>query len=215
MDLKPYDGFKFHVYNFSMPRRLLLATTNKGKIREIKEIFKASDIELVEPEKEIEVKEDGSSFLENAYKKAKAYYEVYKIPTLAEDSGLVIKALDGYPGLFSSRFYSLEWGGVEKVEGSKDEANIRKVLRLMEGVEDRRASFVAFAVVCFGEYGLWAEGRCEGVILHKPVGEGGFGYDPIFQPLGYEKSMAQLSSQEKNLISHRGKAMRRIMELLR
>ncbi|MFN3870138.1 MAG: RdgB/HAM1 family non-canonical purine NTP pyrophosphatase [Aquificaceae bacterium] len=198
-----------------MLRRLLLATTNEGKIREIKEIFEGSHIEIIEPERDIEVKEDGHSFLENAYKKAKAYYEAYKIPTLAEDSGLVIEALSGYPGVFSSRFYSLEWGGVEKVENSKDEANIRKVLRLMEGVENRRAYFVTFAVIYIGEKGIWAEGRCEGVILHKPVGEGGFGYDPIFQPLGYEKSMAQLASREKNLISHRGKAIRRIIDVIK
>ncbi len=198
-----------------MIKRLLLATTNKGKIREIKEIFEASGIEILEPQREIEVKEDGNSFLENAYKKARAYYEAYKMPTLAEDSGLVIEALGGYPGVFSSRFYSLEMGGVEKVENSKDQANIKKVLRLMEGIEDRRAYFITFAVVCFGEYGIWAEGRCEGIILYEPMGKGGFGYDPIFQPLGYEKSMAQLTPQEKNLISHRGKAIRRIIDFLK
>ncbi|MFN3598728.1 MAG: RdgB/HAM1 family non-canonical purine NTP pyrophosphatase [Aquificaceae bacterium] len=198
-----------------MVKGLLLATTNKGKIREIKEIFEGSGIEILQPHREIEVKEDGNSFLENAYKKARAYYEAYKMPTLAEDSGLVIEALGGYPGVFSSRFYSLEVGGVERVENSKDQANIKKVLRIMEGIEDRRAYFITFAVVCLGEYGIWAEGRCEGVILYEPVGEGGFGYDPIFQPLGYEKSMAQLTPQEKNLISHRGKAIRRIIDFLK
>uniref|UniRef100_A0A7C2V4P6 dITP/XTP pyrophosphatase n=1 Tax=Hydrogenobacter sp. TaxID=2152829 RepID=A0A7C2V4P6_9AQUI len=198
-----------------MLNRLLLATTNKGKIREIKEIFEGSGIELMEPEREIEVEEDGNSFLENAYKKARAYYEAYRIPSLAEDSGLVIPALGGYPGAFSSRFYSLEWGGIEKVEDSKDKANIRKVLRLMEGIEDRRAYFITFAVVYMDEAGLWSQGRCEGQILYEPRGSGGFGYDPIFQPEGYTKSMAELSAEEKNLISHRGRAIRNLLRLIK
>ncbi|MFN7064829.1 MAG: RdgB/HAM1 family non-canonical purine NTP pyrophosphatase [Aquificaceae bacterium] len=197
-----------------MPKRLLLATTNKGKLREIQSLFEGSGIELILPDREIEVEEDGKSFLENAYKKAKAYHNAYKVPALAEDSGLVIIALEGYPGIYSSRFYSLEWGGVQRVEDTKDRANIKKVLRLMEGVEDRRAYFITFAVVCMGEGGLWAEGRCEGRILYEPRGEGGFGYDPIFQPEGYNQSMAQLTAQEKNLVSHRGRAIRRLIELL-
>lgn len=198
-----------------MLKRLLLATTNRGKIREIREIFKGSEIELVEPEREIEVEEDGKSFWENAYKKAKAYYEAYGIPSLAEDSGLIIPALDGYPGIYSSRFYSLEWGGKEPLEGSKDRANINKVLRLMKDVKDRRAYFYTSVVVYMEGAGLWSEGRCDGFILYEPRGEGGFGYDPIFQPEGYTKSMAELSTEEKNLISHRGRAIRNLLKLLK
>ncbi len=198
-----------------MLEKLLLATTNKGKIREIESIFRGSGIELILPEKSIEVEEDGKTFLENAYKKAKAYYEVYKIPTLAEDSGLVVPILDGYPGIYSSRFYSIEWGGIEEVEDTKDRANIKKLLRLMAGKEDRRAYFITFAVVYMGDVGIWAQGVCKGYILYEARGEGGFGYDPIFQPEGYERSMAELKEEEKNAISHRGRAMRNLIELLK
>ncbi len=198
-----------------MLEKLLLATTNKGKIREIESIFRGSGIELILPEKSIEVEEDGKTFLENAHKKAKAYYEVYKIPTLAEDSGLVVPILDGYPGIYSSRFYSIEWGGIEEVEDTKDRANIKKLLRLMAGKEDRRAYFITFAVVYMGNVGIWAQGICKGYILYEARGEGGFGYDPIFQPEGYERSMAELKEEEKNAISHRGRAMRNLIELLK
>lgn len=198
-----------------MLKKLLLATTNKGKIEEIKSLFEGLDIDLVLPEKEIPVEEYGKSFLENAYIKARAYYKAYELPTLADDSGLVIPALEGYPGIYSSRFYSIEWGGIEGAEEGKDKANIRKVLRLMKEKKDRRAYFVAFVVVCMGEKGLWAKGICNGYILHEPRGEGGFGYDPIFQPKGYNRSMAELNREEKNLISHRGKAIKSLIELLR
>ncbi|RMH00519.1 MAG: RdgB/HAM1 family non-canonical purine NTP pyrophosphatase [Aquificota bacterium] len=195
--------------------RVLLATTNKGKAKEIIEFLEPFGVEVLLPERELQVEETGTSFLENAYLKAKAYQKAYGMPTLAEDSGLVVPALGGYPGVYSSRFYSLEWGGVEPIQEGKDKANINKLLRLMEKVEDRRAYFVSFFVLDFGDGGLWSEGRCYGHILHKPVGEGGFGYDPVFAPEGYDKSMAQLSLEEKNRISHRGKALKRLLELLK
>lgn len=198
-----------------MLKRLLIATTNKGKLREMLRLFEGTGIELVFPEKSLDVEEKGCSFLENAYLKSKAYYEVYKVPTLAEDSGLVIPALEGYPGIYSSRFYWLEWGGKEPIKEDKDKANIDKVLRLMKGIEDRRAYYFACVVVCMGDRGLWAEGRCDGTILHKPRGSGGFGYDPIFQPEGFSKSMAELSIEEKNLISHRSKAIKSLLEMLK
>ncbi|MEJ5338531.1 MAG: RdgB/HAM1 family non-canonical purine NTP pyrophosphatase [Aquificaceae bacterium] len=198
-----------------MLRRLLIATTNQGKVREIKSLFEGSDIELLMPDTSLEVEERGCSFLENAYIKARAYYEVYRIPALAEDSGLVIPALEGYPGVYSSRFYQIDWGGKEPVKESKDRANIEKVLRLMKHMEDRRAYYTAFVVVYAEGGGLWAEGRCYGTILTEPRGAGGFGYDPIFQPEGFLKSMAELSMGEKNLISHRGKAARKLIQMLK
>ncbi len=198
-----------------MVRKILVATTNLGKRREILSILAGYDVEIVFPEEDLKLEEGGCSFLENAYLKAKAYYEAYKMPTLAEDSGLVVTALEGYPGVYSSRFYEMEWGGREEPKESKDKANINKVLRLMEGKQDRRAYYVAFAVLFVEDGGLWSEGRCYGTILHQPVGEGGFGYDPIFQPEGYQRSMAELSLEEKNLISHRGKALRRVIQMLK
>ncbi|RMH80514.1 MAG: RdgB/HAM1 family non-canonical purine NTP pyrophosphatase [Acidobacteria bacterium] len=196
--------------------KLLIATTNRGKVEEIRHMLQPLGIELVFPNKEIPVEEKGCSFLENAYLKARAYYEVFRVPSLGEDSGLVVPALDGYPGIYSSRFYSIEWGGVEPLEDGRDKANIRKLLKNMEKVSDRRAYFVSFMVICLENGGgLWSEGRCEGEILREPRGSGGFGYDPVFKPMGYEKSMAELSIDEKNLISHRGKALNNILKLLK
>lgn len=194
--------------------RILLATTNKGKAKEIIRFFEPLGVEVLLPDGELQVEESGTSFLENAYIKAKAYQKAYNMPALAEDSGLVVPALGGYPGIYSSRFYSLDWGEVEPVKESKDRANINKLLRLMEGVKDRRAYYVSFFVLELGDGGLWAEGRCYGYILHEPRGEGGFGYDPVFMPEGYDRSMAELSLEEKNLISHRGKALKKLFKLL-
>ncbi len=198
-----------------MLEKILVATTNLGKRREISSLFAGSNMEIVFPEKDLKVEEEGCSFLENAYIKARAYYKAYGLPTLAEDSGLVVPALDGYPGIYSSRFYELEWGGRQEVRESKDKANIEKLLRLMKYIKERRAYYVAFVLVFMDDVGYWAEGRCYGVILYEPKGEGGFGYDPVFQPEGFQKSMAELSQKEKNLISHRGKAIKRLMEILK
>ncbi|WP_448588286.1 RdgB/HAM1 family non-canonical purine NTP pyrophosphatase [Thermocrinis sp.] len=195
---------------------ILLATQNRGKIRELTRMLKPLGISVVEPEEDIKVEEYGNSFMENAYLKAMAYYKKYCIPTLADDSGLVIPSLDGYPGVFSSRFYALDWGGKEPVKTTKDQANISKVLRLLEGRSDRRAHFKA--VVCLmieEDLYLFAEGTCQGEIVETPRGSEGFGYDPIFKPLGQERTMAELSPEEKDLISHRGKALRKLLEFLK
>ncbi len=200
--------------------KILVATTNKGKLKEFRKLFSEFGIEILSlddmPEK-ISVEETGTTFLENAIQKAKTYALHYKIPTIAEDSGLEIDALVGYPGVYSARFYSIEeFGGVEPVEDSKDKANIKKVLRLMEGVEDRKARFVSVVVFYMPrDFGLWAEGYCYGEITQEPIGEGGFGYDPIFKPEGYEKTMAQMTPEEKNAISHRGKAVKKLINLLK
>ncbi len=199
--------------------KILIATTNKGKLKEFKKLFEDFNVQILSledmPEK-IQVEEKGDTFLDNAIQKARVYALHYKIPTIAEDSGLEIDALVGYPGVYSARFFSLkEFGGEEPVVKSKDEANIRKVLRLLEGVKNRKARFVSVVVFYLPrEFGIWAEGYCYGEITEKPSGEGGFGYDPIFKPEGYDKTMAQLTPEEKNLISHRGKAVRKLKKLL-
>jgi len=194
---------------------LLLATQNKGKIEEISRMLRPLGVDVIPPKEEVPVEEEGRSFMENAYLKALAYFKRYGIPTLADDSGLVVPSLEGYPGIYSSRFYSLEWGGKEEVETSKDQANIRKLLRLLEGTPDRRAYFKA--VVCLmidEELYIFAEGICHGEIVKSPRGSGGFGYDPVFKPIGYEKTMAELSPEEKDSLSHRGKAIRKLFQLL-
>ncbi len=200
--------------------KILVATTNKGKLKEFKRLFSELGIEILSlddmPEK-ITVEETGETFLENAIQKARTYALHYKLPTIAEDAGLEIDALVGYPGVYSARFYELEeFGGKELVEESKDKANIKKVLRLMEGVENRKARFVSVVVFYMPrDFGLWTEGYCYGEITEKPVGEGGFGYDPIFKPEGYGKTMAQMTPEEKNAISHRGEAVRKLINLLK
>jgi len=195
--------------------KILLATQNLGKYKEIKRMLEPLSVEVILPQEKLDVEEKGNSFMENAYIKAMAYFEKYRIPTLADDSGLVVPSLGGYPGVFSSRFYSIDWGGREEVQTSVDEANIRKLLRLMKDVSDRRAYFKAVLCLVLEEgLGIFSEGICEGEIAHSPKGSEGFGYDPIFKPKFYEKTMAELSPQEKDLISHRGKALRKLKEFL-
>ncbi|WP_461828648.1 RdgB/HAM1 family non-canonical purine NTP pyrophosphatase [Aquifex sp.] len=195
--------------------KLLVATTNEGKLREIKRILEPLGIEVIPPPEKLGVEETGSTFLENAYLKAKAYFEKFRIPTLADDSGLIVEAIAPYPGIYSSRFYEIEFGGKEEIRGSKDEANIRKLLRLLEKEGNRKAKFVAFIVLYTEGKGVFTEGEVIGEITREPRGDKGFGYDPIFKPEGYDKTMAELSPEEKDRISHRGKALRRLVELLK
>ncbi len=195
--------------------KILVATTNKGKFEEIRRILDPFGYEVLLPPEALEVEETGKSFLENAFIKAKVYYERFKLPTLADDSGLVVEALGGMPGIYSSRFYSIDFGGREEVRNSADEANIRKLLRLLEGKRNRKASFVAYMVMVAGKGGLFSWGECKGRIGHTPLGRGGFGYDPIFIPEGYDRTMAQLTPEEKDNISHRGKALMNLLPFLK
>jgi len=125
---------------------VLVATTNKGKLREFRQILSQLGFQVLsldDMEEKIHVEEDGKTFIENALKKAKAYGDFYRIPVISEDAGLEVEALDGYPGVYSARFYSIDYGGKEEVEGDKDSANVKKLLRLMEGKENRKARFVS------------------------------------------------------------------------
>ena len=199
--------------------KILIATTNKGKLKEFKHLFKDTGITILsldDMNEKIEVVEDRKTFLENAIKKATEYAKFYNIPVIAEDAGLEIEALGGFPGVYSARFFSFkEFGGEEPVQDSIDRANILKVLRLMANEKNRKARFVSNVVFHIPEEtGIWTEGYLYGEIVDKPVGEGGFGYDPIFKPEGYQKTLAQLSPEEKNRISHRGKAVRKLINIL-
>lgn len=187
-------------------RPLVIATRNKGKVEEFKTLFSGFPVNI----KSLndfgptpEPVEDGKTFEDNAYKKAHFTARVLGFPALADDSGLVVEALGGQPGVFSARYAG---------EGAGDEANIRKLLRAMEGVSDRRAAFECVIAISVPRGpALIYEGRCEGEITRDPRGENGFGYDPVFfyQPLG--KTFAEMSQAEKNRVSHRGKAMTKLL----
>ena len=193
-----------------MSHKLVLATRNQGKITEFRRILDElapGHIELIGVDQFpdlVDVDETGSTFEENSLLKSRYTCDATGLPAIADDSGLCVDFLKGDPGIFSAR-----WAG----NHGNDQANIEKLLEQLKDVPDsnRTAHFtcVASLVMPDGREQV-AEGRFEGHILHAPVGENGFGYDPIFQPLGLSISSAQMSAQEKDLVSHRGKSLRSI-----
>lgn len=184
--------------------RILIATTNEGKVREIKQILsqvfsETKFISLSELTKVKEPEENGKTFLENALKKARYYYSIFGIPLIAEDSGLEVEALNGEPGIHSSNYAG---------PNSTQKQLIEKLLSKMKGKENRNARFVSVVVFMYekDKY-IFAEGRVKGRIAEEPRGKGGFGYDPIFIPEGYDKTFAELGDEIKNKISHRRNAL--------
>lgn len=181
---------------------IVLATTNKNKIAEFREITKNLDIEI----KSLsdfgplpEVVEDGLTFEENAYKKAHHVARVLGLPAIADDSGLVVNALDGAPGVYSARYAG---------EDATDAENVEKLLTNMEGVSDRSAYFqCVLSIAVPSGPALTYEGRCDGEITHDRRGESGFGYDPIFFYPEFSATFAEVSMEKKNAVSHRGKAL--------
>ena len=189
------------------PRILVIATRNKGKTSEIRSLLKDFSVEIKNlddfgPIPEVE--EDGETFDDNAYKKASFAARVLGFPALADDSGLVVDALDGRPGVLSARY-----GGAD----ATDETCCQKLLSEMKGVANRKAAFecVISIAVPTGP-ALTYEGRCEGVIAESPDGRNGFGYDPVFYYPPMAKTFAQLTGEEKNRVSHRGKALMEVQE---
>lgn len=189
--------------------KLLMATNNSGKVAELLKLLDMPEVEaetLAEAGYKIEVVEDGASFAENAFKKAMETHKITKMTTVADDSGLCVKALSGAPGIYSAR-----WAG----EGATGDAMVKKLLSEMEGVSDREAEFVSSIVMVFSENDyIVAEGRCKGVISEKPAGSGGFGYDPVFYVPSLKKTFAELTMDEKNKISHRAEAIRDLKKKL-
>lgn len=189
-------------------RRLVIATTNVGKAREISEILAGLDFEfrsLSDYPPMPEPDENADTFAGNAEIKALAAADHTGELTIADDSGLVVDALDGAPGVYSSRF------------APTDPERIAKLLALMEAVPDdkRTARFAAAAAIAEpGKIIATVEGTCEGRIIHTPRGSNGFGYDPVFLPDGTDLTMAELPSEAKHGLSHRGKAMRAVREVL-
>ena len=198
-----------------MKRRIPVATTNPGKITELRAML-GSDVEwvgLADFEKIAEIEEDGLTFAENACKKAIGYAKATGLWTIADDSGLVIDALNGAPGVKSARFS----GAKDKDRKLLDHKNMAKVLRLLENVpaEKRTARFVCHLCLASPEKILVeTEGILEGFINDRPIGENGFGYDPIFLVPQLNKTVAQLTREEKSAISHRGNAIRKLKPLL-
>lgn len=200
-----------------MRHTILVATTNTGKQRELSSMLDL-DVDWVSlrdfPGIE-EVAEDGSTFAENARKKALGYAMASGFWTIADDSGLVIDALDGAPGIHSARFSGARADGEDR--GLIDHRNIAKVLELMKDVEEDTRSCRFVCSLCLASADgvlLETDGVCEGVVWYEEVGDGGFGYDPIFYIPSLGKTVAELSGEEKNLISHRGSAIRRLKPLL-
>ncbi|MBQ8682133.1 MAG: XTP/dITP diphosphatase [Selenomonadales bacterium] len=191
-------------------KQIVLATKNQGKIREMRDLLAPMNIEvlsLADFSPTADAEENGATFAENAMLKARYYYAHTNTPCLADDSGLEVDALGGRPGVYSARYSG---------ENATDESNNAKVLAEMADVpeESRTARFrCAMALVGDG-IELTADGTCEGILLTEKRGDGGFGYDPIFYVPAFGCTLAELSSDEKNSISHRGSAVRKMADLL-
>lgn len=194
--------------------RVVVATQNAGKLAEIRTALDISGWEFVTPAdlgaSPIDVDETGTTFEENARLKARAYHEAFGLPALADDSGLEVDALGGAPGVYSSRYAGDCCGG--------DAANNARLMMELEGVPagQRTARFRSVIVFIDGQGDeTVAEGVCEGAIGFEPRGAGGFGYDPLFEPLATPgRTMAELDMTEKNAISHRGEALRVLRSLI-
>lgn len=201
-----------------MKHKILVASTNPGKMAELCAMLQA-DVEwlsLADFPNIAEIKEDGATFAENARKKALGYAQATGLWTIADDSGLVVDAMGGAPGVKSARF-SCEEKTEIKDRALIDRQNIAKVLKLLENVpeEKRTARFICCLCLASPEKILaQTEGGLEGEIAEKPVGTGGFGYDPIFFVPELNKTVAQLTPEQKNSISHRGNAIRKLKSLL-
>lgn len=184
-----------------MKPKILFGTNNKDKLREIRELVGESlqILSLADIGLDMDVEETEDTLEGNATLKAKAFYKASAIPCFSDDSGLEVDALDGRPGVYSARYAG---------ENCSYQDNVDKMLREMKGKEDRRARFRTVISFFDGEHLHHFEGKAEGNITEEEKGKGGFGYDPIFVPINEEKSFAEMSSEEKNAISHRGKAVR-------
>lgn len=185
--------------------KIILASNNKNKLREFREILEPAGFEVVsqsEAGADIEVEETGTTFEENAYLKAKAIYDMMKLPVIADDSGLEVDALNGAPGIYSARYAE---------EGKR----CARVLSELEGVPDEKRTARFICCICYidenGEKHV-VKGACEGRIGYEKRGTNGFGYDPIF--MYGDKSFAEISAEEKNRVSHRSEALRLFKELI-
>ena len=189
--------------------KVLAATNNAHKVEEFKNLLGFIQLDIMQPkdfDNFPEIIESGDTFEENASIKALESSNFAKLPAFADDSGLVVDALDGRPGIYSARYAG---------EDATDSERMAKLLEELDGKENRTARFVCvIAVAINGKVIKTFRGEVEGNIAQSPQGENGFGYDPIFIPVGYEKSFAQLGSEIKDTISHRAKAMKAAKEFI-
>ena len=186
-------------------KKILIATSNQHKVEEFRHILKDSDIELIslkELDDHNEVVEDGKTFQENSYLKAKFYHDLYHLPTMADDSGISISYLNNYPNIHSSRF----------MEHLGEKRRNQLITEIMKDVTDRRAFFTTVITYIDDEKTLTFEGIYSGEIAQKPEGEGGFGYDPIFYVKEMGKTMGVLGNAYKDQHSHRAIALRKVRE---
>lgn len=188
---------------------LIFATGNKGKLAEVQKIFMNSPykiISLFDLGDVPDIEETGKTFEENAFIKAETIYNIYKKPVIADDSGLSVEQLNGEPGVYSARYAG---------ENCTFDDNNRKLIKLLQNlVAPHKAKFVCSAIYYDGENKISAVGELHGEIIYEFRGTNGFGYDPIFLPNGFDRTLAELTMDEKNGISHRAEAFNKLKELI-
>jgi len=192
-------------------KKIFIASKNSGKIKEIKAYLSELGIEifsLLDMYGFNDIAETGNTFEENAFIKAKALFDIVKLPVLADDSGLEVDPLNGAPGIYSARYAG---------PGASDSDNIRKLLDELQDVQpdSKTARFKCILVLYDGISKRSFEGACEGRIIDSTRGDEGFGYDPVFVPNGYEKTFAELGVKVKNKLSHRAKALKSLQDFLK
>ncbi len=188
--------------------KIIAATRNKHKLRELSQMVGSLPFQIISQDEaglaDLEVIEDGDTFEANSFKKANEIMKISGMSALADDSGLMVEALGGEPGVYSARY-----AGV----GATDQENSHKLLVALDGHQSRSAKFVSvITLITATGQTLVARGECEGQILAEPRGHNGFGYDPLFVPNGFDKTFAELSESQKNTISHRAKAIATLKE---
>ncbi|MEO8512568.1 MAG: XTP/dITP diphosphatase [Ignavibacteria bacterium] len=192
-------------------KKIFIASKNKGKLSEIKSFLGEMEYEifsLLDAHEMPDIEETGNSFEENALLKARSIFNIVKIPVIADDSGLEVDYLNGAPGIYSARYSG---------ENATDKKNNDKLLKELKDIETKKRTAAFKCVICLydGLSERFFDGVCEGIILTRPKGEKGFGYDPLFVPNGYTQTFAELGPEIKNRISHRGKALLSLEKFLK
>lgn len=190
-------------------RKLVLATDNKNKVNEIKDILSDLPIEILSKDEigleDLKVIEDGETLIDNSLKKAREISKYTDYLVVADDTGLFVEKLNGEPGVYSSRYAG---------EDGNDKKNVELLLKKLNGEESNAYFETVICLITEDKKEFIASGRCFGKVLTTVRGENGFGYDPIFQPDGFDKTFAELGSKQKNEISHRRKAIENLREIL-